>query len=190
MVTIYYSDKYLIFGSCASLVGDEVIVTDARKAKLELFSDNAKPVRLISRDWELELQKFIATFELIEAAGGVVFNPQGKLLMIFRNGKWDLPKGKLEEGERMEECAVREVEEECGITGLSITTFRANTYHIYSIGERLILKRTWWYDMRCDNDREPTPQTTEGITAARWIGEGEVVDCLRNTYTTIHSILI
>ena len=82
-------------------------------------------------------------FKNVEAAGGVVINPENKILFIHRLGKWDLPKGKIEKDESREVAAVREVEEECGISNLQLKDFLNATYHIYTERDgKKILKTT------------------------------------------------
>ncbi|MBC8510392.1 MAG: NUDIX domain-containing protein, partial [Cryomorphaceae bacterium] len=102
--------------------------------------------KIITDNWEI----FCADYSLIEAAGGLVYNDECQLLMIFRNNKWDLPKGKLEQNENIKECAIREVQEECGILGLSILNTLQDTYHTYEINGKKILKRTYWFAMHTD----------------------------------------
>lgn len=105
------------------------------------------------------------------AAGGVVFNSiAGTILLIKRNGVWDLPKGKLEAGETVPECAVREVEEETGLKGLTITSALCETYHEYYEGEKQIGKTTYWFLMNGDSlpMQKLTPQGEEGITELEW----------------------
>ena len=126
---------------------------------------------------------------MIEAAGGLVFNKDGDILMIFRNGKWDLPKGKLEIGESVEECAIREVEEECGIYGLDITEKLLETYHTYNLSGKEILKRTYWYKMRTDFDGELVPQIEEGITKVSWVEKGKISEKLKKSYGNISDVL-
>lgn len=181
----------MIFGTaedCADCGSKIVETTD--KAKLELFSDSAKSIALISANPELEFQKFITTFELIEAGGGVVTNPNGEVLMIFRNGRWDLPKGKLEKGETIEQCAIREVQEECGVDRLTLGSFRTHTYHIYELKGKHVLKKSWWWNMSCDDHSKLIPQTEEGITDVAWIGTQEMAECLSNTYFTITDVML
>jgi 8-oxo-dGTP pyrophosphatase MutT (NUDIX family) len=125
----------------------------------------------------------------IQAAGGVVKNPEGKTLFIFRNDKWDLPKGKMEKGEDPQQCAIREVEEECGISGLSVVRELPSTYHTYLIGTKLILKRTYWYEMKYAGSQKPVPQTEEGITEVKWLGESEIISAMENTYSSIRELL-
>ena len=91
--------------------------------KYKVYINNK--LKIITDNWE----SFCAGYKLIEAAGGLVYNDKNQILMIFRNGKWDLPKGKLEVGENIEQCAIREVEEECGVSGLTITQQLQKTYH-------------------------------------------------------------
>ena len=126
---------------------------------------------------------------MIEASGGLVFNKDGDILMIFRNGKWDLPKGKLEIGESVEECAIREVEEECGIYGLDITEKLLETYHTYNLSGKEILKRTYWYKMNTDFNGELIPQIEEGITKVSWVSKDKISDKLTNSYGNILDVL-
>lgn len=111
--------------------------------------------------------------ETIIAAGGAVYkkeNNQVRILLIYRNGVWDLPKGKLESGESVEECAVREVAEEVGISKMPIIeTKLTDTVHYYSIKETEIKKITHWYLMCFENpESDFIPQEKEGITKVEW----------------------
>jgi ADP-ribose pyrophosphatase YjhB (NUDIX family) len=127
--------------------------------------------------------------KVIEAAGGRVKNAKGELLMIFRNEKWDLPKGKLEKGEFPEIAAVREVEEECGIGKLKIVKPLPPTFHTYMHNEKIILKKTYWYEMSCADEKKLTPQKEEGITEVKWMGEKEVEKALENTFHSIVDVV-
>ena len=109
------------------------------KQKYKVYINNE--VKTITENWKY----FCSRYTLIEAAGGIVYNNQDELLMIFRNGKWDLPKGKLEQGETKQQCAIREVEEECGVSGLNIINQVQNTYHTYFDNDASILKTTYWF---------------------------------------------
>ena len=137
---------------------------------------------------EFAWQSFKQNFTVIEAAGGVVMKNQ-KMLFIYRNGKWDLPKGKLEINESIPICAVREVEEECGISQLTIVNELAVTYHIYRQGEENILKITYWFLMDCTDESPLTPQTEEGIELVVWKNEQAVQLALENTYPNIKLVL-
>ena len=118
----------------------------------------------------------------------MVYNQENKLLMIFRNGKWDLPKGKLEEGESIENCAIREVEEECGISNLQITEKLTDTYHIYKHKGKKILKRTFWFKMKSNFDGDLIPQTEEGIMKVVWVERHEIQEKLKNSYGNIKAL--
>ena len=125
---------------------------------------------------------------MINASGGVVFN-NDKLLMIFRNGFWDLPKGKMEPNESELESAIREVEEECGIDKLSVIKFLKNTYHTYVEDDQPILKKTSWYLMSSDSKKKLTPQKSEGISKAIWVSKNEISCKLDNSYENIKDLL-
>jgi 8-oxo-dGTP pyrophosphatase MutT (NUDIX family) len=153
---------------------------------ITLYKNDVATV-LDDKQWQ-EAQR---TYPLLYAAGGVVRNPNGELLMMIKRGKWDLPKGTLEPNEPLEHCALREVEEECGITGLTIITFRAFTYHTYIETDGIeYLKKTHWYDMTCNNSRNPQPQAEEDITQAVWANPQQVQANLQNAYGSIKELLV
>ncbi len=153
-------------------------VLEKRKLQILVVSDK------LAKDWE----DFKRLFILIEAAGGFVLNENKELLCIHRLGKWDLPKGKLEENEQIDECAIREVEEECGIQNLKITSPVFHTYHTYVLRGKSILKRTHWFKMTTKT-QELTPQTEEDITEVIWADEKQLMDVLDNTYPNIKLVL-
>lgn len=120
-----------------------------------------------------------------KAAGGLVFNKKGEILFIFRNGKWDLPKGGVEKKEKKKEAAVREVEEETGVNQLKITKKLEKTYHIFKRNGKFKLKVTHWYKMESSFDGIPKPQTEEGIEKAVWVKPEDVPTLLENSYENI-----
>ena len=130
-------------------------------------------------------------FKNIEAAGGVVINPENKILFIHRLGKWDLPKGKIEKGESREVAAVREVEEECGISNLQLKDFLNATYHIYTERDgKKILKTTYWFEMFYAGNEKPKPQIEEGINEVGWKNDVEIESqILPSTFQNIKLIL-
>ena len=137
---------------------------------------------------------FKAAFLNIDAAGGVVLNRDGKLLFIFRNGVWDLPKGKVDEGETTPETAIREVEEECGISGLQIVKKLSSTYHIFQSAYKKtkgqwIFKETFWYEMNYTGAHTGIPQQEEGIAEVRWFAKNELEEVLANTYENLKQII-
>ena len=141
-----------------------------------------------SSDMDKTWQTFTQLYTIIEAAGGVVFNDEGKLLMIYRNNKWDLPKGKIENGEQTDAAALREVMEECGLTQLELKKQLSITYHTYALSKQKILKRTYWFKM-ISNELVLNPQTEEGITEARWMNREEVLRACTQSYVAIVAII-
>lgn len=144
-----------------------------------------KDCKFITDNWN----EFCERHTLVEAAGGVVYNSNNQVLMIFRNDKWDLPKGKLEIGETIQECALREVEEECGVSDLQIFQKLICTYHVYDLDSSLMLKRTHWFKMNTKCSNTPVPQIKEGITKAEWVSKKDLSKKLRNTYGSIKDLL-
>lgn len=128
-------------------------------------------------------------FTIIQAAGGLVRNENNEILMIFRKGKWDLPKGKLDKGEDLETCAVREVEEETGLTGVKLLSPLTITWHTYHEGTKFILKESHWYKMKVKGKQILTPQTEEGITEIKWLNEKEIEKYLPLSYPLIKQVI-
>lgn len=131
---------------------------------------------------------FCKYFELIEAAGGVVQNEDSEVLLIKRNGLWDLPKGKSEEGEMPVVAALREVTEECGISKIVAEKPLIKTYHTYLEGNKSILKRTSWFKMNFFGDEQTTPQLIENITEVRWVNAADLPNYIENTYPSIRDV--
>lgn len=128
-------------------------------------------------------------YQPIDAAGGVVENEEGAVLMIYRRGKWDLPKGKCDDDEDMATCALREVTEETGLQQLKLGEKICDTFHIYSQYNQNLLKRTAWYRMKGNGQEPLVPQAEENILEARWIRPGEISPMLRKTYDAIKEVL-
>jgi 8-oxo-dGTP pyrophosphatase MutT (NUDIX family) len=131
-------------------------------------------ITLFYPDFEKMKADFQSLFIIIEAAGGCVFNQKGQLLVIYRRNSWDLPKGKIDQGETPDIAAIREVQEETGILNLSISHEISQTWHTYKQKNR-ILKRTYWYDMHT-TDSHLTPQLEEDIEEARWVDPQEFLN--------------
>jgi|GEM_PF-1185156 len=123
------------------------------------------------------------------AAGGLVTNPKGELLMIHRLGKWDLPKGKLEPDETIETAAWREVEEETGLEGHTVTAHLVDTFHVFKRKVNWKFKVTHWYTMQVDRPQNLVPQTEEGITAVKWWSREELVTDFPDTYPLVQDLL-
>jgi 8-oxo-dGTP pyrophosphatase MutT (NUDIX family) len=127
----------------------------------------------------------------IIAGGGLVLNDAGELLMIYRRGKWDLPKGKLDEGETIEECAVREVEEETGVTGIERGALISIGYHEYfdTYLKEDVIKETHWYAMKVRGEQSLVPQTEEDITEIGWVKGAELEKCLTDSYPNVVEVV-
>ena len=153
-------------------------------------SSKTKMVIITVNDYDEAFLKFQTTFNIIKAAGGIVINEEGSKLFIYRLDKWDLPKGKIENGEAIEDAAVREVEEECGVNNLSIVKPLKDTFHIYKLNDNLILKQTHWFEMNTTYDGNLVPQEEEGITKVEWLSDSQISDkVLKNTYDSIKELL-
>jgi 8-oxo-dGTP pyrophosphatase MutT (NUDIX family) len=155
----------------------------------EVFANQFTVVLFKCNDVELAFNQFAKHFKIIEAAGGLVFNSNNQLLLIERLGVWDLPKGKIDTGETPEIAAVREVEEECAVTGLTIENLVCKSYHTYFFKEKHILKRTYWYKMNTDFSQTLVPQTEEDITKVEWQHFTKKDIETLNTYESIKDVL-
>jgi 8-oxo-dGTP pyrophosphatase MutT (NUDIX family) len=182
-------------GAAANVPGTLVVNYDSAET-LSLMMDLAhsekkffRHVIILHNDPARVLHKIETLTKVIEAAGGAVKNSEGKLLLIHRRGKWDLPKGKIDKGETPELAAVREVEEECGISGLKIIRTLSPTYHTYKEGEQLILKKTYWYEMSCSDTKQLVPQTEEGITKCEWRSNDGVAEAMQNTFHSVEEVV-
>ena len=134
---------------------------------------------------------FLNMFKLIEAAGGLVRNLKtNHFLFIFRNKKWDLPKGRINKNEEVQKAAIREVEEETGVENLSITKPLNTTFHIFKKNRKYRLKKTFWYLMETDYNGELTPETKEGIEKAIWIEKKLIVSLRSEMYHNINLVIL
>ncbi|GAA0552001.1 NUDIX hydrolase [Chitinophaga japonensis] len=124
-------------------------------------------------------------FEEFVAAGGLVTNPEGDILLIFRKGKWDLPKGKQDDGESLEECALREVQEETGLRNITLGEKITETYHYYPLKEQKVLKHTYWYNMLFHGTELTVPQIEEDIMDIQWIRPEHLGKYLKFSYKNI-----
>ncbi len=131
---------------------------------------------------------FAKQFTVLEAAGGVVQNPSGELLVFYRRGSWDMPKGKIDPGETPEQAALREVEEETGLRHLTLGAFVMHTYHTYEQKGKQYLKKTWWYRMTTAQN-DTIPQTEEDIEEIRWVNPSEWLETEKAVYGSIRDVI-
>ena len=130
-------------------------------------------------------KSFQEEHKVIEAAGGFVQSAQNRFLFIERLGYWDLPKGKVDEGESIAKAAMREVEEECGVSNLTLQEELPTTYHTYEHKGKRILKPTYWFSMSIQGEPKLTAQTEEGITQAVWLSQADAKELCSKMYASI-----
>lgn len=150
---------------------------------------SASDYLLLVADPKALFKQIKSSLTLIKAAGGLVKSAKGNYLFIYRNKKWDLPKGKVEKGEGMKEAGLREVEEECGVKIYTNDEKLCKTYHVYPMGTKLVLKKTNWYSMTVKGEPKLIPQKEEGITKASWLNKADLAPILINTYPSIIQVL-
>jgi len=139
---------------------------------------------------ERTLERIRNSMPTVVAAGGLVWNGDGRLLMIYRRGKWDLPKGKLDPGEDLESAALREVSEETGVKGLSLNGKHSVMYYVFKDHNKLFLKEIHWYKMLCSDNAPLVPQAKEEITKAEWASWRDIHENMENTYSSIRDLLV
>jgi 8-oxo-dGTP pyrophosphatase MutT (NUDIX family) len=194
---IYYNNKPLIlanneksnktFAEYSVLMGASA--NNFNEAIHLLERKDTKGVLLIDESREQIEKELLWAFYPLHSGGGVVLNETGDVLMIFRRGRWDLPKGKLDEGEDIEQCAVREVIEETGLKTVEIKHKIGNTLHIYPMAGKLILKHTAWYLMQGSAKEPLLPQAEENIEKVMWVKPSGISCLLQNSFETIGDIL-
>lgn len=195
---IYYNNKKIHFGNVIpenTHNQDIVNLNELSKNKFKkiihffLSESNAKDLFIVSKNTQNAFDKLRKEFYFIEAAGGLIQNDDS-YLFIKRLGKWDLPKGKLDEDETPELAAVRECEEECAVKNLTILKVLPTTYHIYAFRGSFALKVTYWFHMRTRSKEPLIPQTEESIEDVRWMDLEEIKKIvLTDTYKSISDLV-
>ncbi len=193
---IYINEKLLVVAEAVPEGLTKYQELNDEKADLKLVYNlvnqdtDCKIFLFLCKNAKLTLKKLSKSIRLIEAAGGLVRNERKECLVIFRNGIWDLPKGKIEEGEKTRKAAVREVEEECGIRVKKVGRKICKTYHVYrQRNNELALKKTHWYRMKAEGQDKLKPQKEEGITKACWLTREKLDIITKNTYPSIIDVL-
>ena len=145
-------------------------------------------ITIYAEDYGQLVQDFNSLYKIIEAAGGVVYNENGEILVMYRRDYWDLPKGKIDKGETKAAAALREVEEETGLSQVERGDLICTTYHTYRDKKKRILKRTYWYKMTT-NEKQVTPQTEEDIEKLLWIKPQDFLREKKPIYNSIRVVV-
>ena len=140
-------------------------------------------------DLEALKKAFFKKFTVVLAAGGLVRNDAADILMILRKGKWDVPKGKLDKGEKLEHCAVREVQEETGLKKVKLEDPLLITHHTYHEGSRFILKESHWYQMLANGEQALVPQVEEDIKEIKWIDPEDLDTYIPKSFPSVVDVL-
>jgi ADP-ribose pyrophosphatase YjhB (NUDIX family) len=162
---------------------------DMGKVIRRLNKTKLKEARFIGKKKKKLLKEFLKKLPNVIAGGGKVYNDDGDILFIYRNDKWDLPKGKIEGNETIERTAIREVTEETGVSGLEITKPLETTYHIFKRNGRYKIKITYWFEMKTSFSGKLYPQENEGITKVKWLNKKQTIKALENSYANIKLLL-
>ena len=193
MLQIFYKEKPIIISDRKSDLKNSLIINPELFENLDLLKlltkKRVNSIGIFSNKFEFILNMFKKKYPEIIAAGGKVINNNSEILFIYRNKKWDLPKGKAEKKEIISETALREVEEETGIKNLSIIKPLDKTYHIFKRDGKNYLKSTYWFEMKSDFNGKFKPQRKEGITRVEWIGIENLSSILPKSYANIRLLI-
>ena len=192
---IYINEKVILLTESEpkkkeNYVNIDVEVFDLKIIYTWVAAHHNKLFYVLCNDAKVFLKSVAKSVTLIEAAGGLVKNENSEYLFIYRNDKWDLPKGKVEKDERIKVAAVREVEEECGIKVSDLGDKICKTYHAYINRGEVVLKKTHWFKMKCKGQNKLKPLKEEGITEVRWFKKGHIEPIIENTFPSIMDVLV
>ena len=191
MITIYFTDNSLTFApeDYTPKAGETLLTeSEVTSANLDNLFDFCNSIVVLSADWNAAFRRFASRFVAVEAAGGIVENELGEMLLIYRRERWDLPKGHIDAGEDALSAAIREIAEETGVVGLNFVAPIGNTLHAYNVYGKWELKLTHWFAFSCHSS-STTPQTDEDIVLAVWADREKTVECMTNSYPTIREIV-
>ena len=175
-----FAGNVMVRNVCSDTVDDFLVFLKQNRLK------SLEGIVFAVRDYRKVINKVKSEYTIIKAAGGLVLK-SGKALMIYRLKTWDLPKGKLEKGEKPKACALREVEEECNIK-VKLGKKLCHTWHTYKRNGDKILKKTYWYTMYCTDDSKMKPLKVENIEQVRWMDETEIEKALSGAYLSIRDV--
>ncbi|WP_304344136.1 NUDIX hydrolase [Chryseobacterium koreense] len=194
MYKVFVNEKRLTFSKNPEEGQKQVRFEDASSLEIavDLLENTSCPeINIFGENIEEIWAEFGKLFKTVGAAGGVVQNKNGEILFIYRIGRWDLPKGKIEKGESLESAALREVQEETGLQNLELENFINKTYHTYTERDGVkILKTTHWFSMKFVGEESPVPQIEEGISQVSWKNKSQIEDdVFQRTFKNIKLIL-
>lgn len=195
---VFYNDRCILISDKIKLVDKAHIflcqsstkavikkcIADFQRKKIE-----TNCLQLVHLEPQKVFDLLCSMYKVVEAAGGLVKNTEGKILAIKRMGCWDFPKGKIEKGETARACAIREVMEECGIAPLKIARSLTATYHTYEIKDKKILKKNYWFEMLYEGKKKAIPQENEGITEVKWVSCSALRKLKKNMYPSLWSLV-
>ncbi|WP_348825201.1 NUDIX hydrolase [Flavobacterium aestuarii] len=189
MYKVFVNDKPLFLTNQISKETDFQLFLldsiDVEQVIIKMFQNKIKKAYLYHPDESVIMKTLKAKIPVNKAGGGLVYNKKGEVLFIFRNGKWDLPKGGSQKGELIEDAATREVEEETGVSGLKIKEKLQKTYHVFKRNGKYKLKITHWFVMYTDYEGTPIGQIEEGIEKVAWLNPEQIKEALQNSYENI-----
>ena len=195
MYKVFFNQKPLILTNKIQYLSDTepllfIKYTSVTQIIKALKSSKNSKVFLYHKDMNKLWKGFKKKFPIVEAAGGLVKRTDNKLLFIFRNNKWDLPKGGVEKKELIIDAAKREVTEETGVTDIIVEKRISETYHIFKKGKRFRLKKTYWFKMSTTYMGKTKPQTEEGIEKTKWVSNKNIEDILNDAFENIRIIVL
>ena len=195
MYKVFFNQKPLILTNKIQYISDTepllfIKYTSVTQIIKALKSSKNSKVLLYHKDMDKLWKGFKKKFPIVEAAGGLVKRTDNKFLFIFRNNKWDLPKGGVEKKELIIDAAKREVTEETGVADIIVEKKISETYHIFKKGKRFRLKKTYWFKMSTGYMGKTKPQTEEGIKKTKWVSNKNIEDILNDAFENIRIIVL
>ena len=195
MYKVFFNQKPLILTNKIQYLSDTepllfIKYTSVTQIIKALKSSKNSKVFLYHKDMDKLWKGFKKKFPIVEAAGGLVKRTDNKFLFIFRNNKWDLPKGGVEKKELIIDAAIREVTEETGVGDIIVEKKISETYHIFKKGKRFRLKKTYWFKMSTTYMGKTNPQTEEGIEKTKWVSNKNIEDILNDAFENIRIIVL
>ena len=164
---------------------DELNLHTVKSMIHEMQKPSAHAGVFFNNDLEELKGTFFKKFTMVKAGGGFILDENNAVLMMFRRGKWDLPKGKLDKKETIEECAVRETEEETGLKNIELISPLITTHHTYHEGTKSIMKETSWFRMKVTGDQKLVPQTSEQISKLEWVNKDDLEKYKKNSFPSV-----